>query len=242
MDETNTGGTPPNTAPADAGAKTEAAAPSHGDWNAMAKNIRETKAEIATFKALADSLLSKLSGAGQTPAPVVKPADPPKGDTAVVNTQMAELLAAQKFNDVLLDSEIPLTREQKDLLRTLYKAESPPDVGAWFESRVTVIGARKVEKTESKTETAPVKPVGAGAPAAGWRPGQDLPLNPNQWPQSAIDAATPEQMRAAFDKWVKSSGQFQHPFAAARRAEEAAGDTSEAARQIAEVLKRVSSK
>ena len=229
-------------APADAGGTStpapvaspeRVAEPSHRDWNAMAQNVRELN---AAFKQLTP-VLASLAPPAAAPAKT-EVAAPPAAKTAGDGAEVAALQRRLAINEALDDFETPLSREQRNLVKRLFAAENPADVGSWLASTAASLGAGKNLPAPSITKPAGApRAVDPGTPAGG--SAATIPLDPAQIPQSVVDSWTKEQAADWWAKYSAQSGRFEHPFARARNAEKAGGTAAEAARQIAQVLDRV---
>lgn len=226
--------------PADAGgtgtpapvATERVAEPSHRDWNAMAQNVRELN---AAFKALTPVLASLAP----TSAPAKnEPAAPAAAKTAGDGADTAALMARLAINEALDEFDGQLSREQRTLVKRLYAAEKPADVGSWLSATAESLGAAKKAAAPTTPSVGAPRAVDPGTPVGG--SAGELPLDPALIPQSVVDSWTPKQAQDWYDRYRAKSGRFEHPFAKARNAERAGGGAAEAAKLIASALERVS--
>lgn len=151
------------------------------------------------------------------------------------------------FRDAIEEAGVTVSVPQRKMLEKLYRAES--DVAnpvTWVREQTELLGWRKAIQaglsTPASTPTAaaattPVKPPATPAPTGTAADGNQLPDDPALLPQSVIDAMTPEQARAHYERWKQRQGVFRHPYAAARDAEARTGqDLAHAAAVLRQVL------
>ena len=161
-----------------------------------------------------------------TPASAAAPAP-----AAAPQWDPAAILA---FRDTIEEAGLTVSVPQRKILEKLYRAESGiADSVSWVREQAEAFGWRKPAVTAPvatpAAQAAPVKPPDTPAPAGTAVGGNHLPADPALLPQSVIDAMTPEEAKAHYERWQNRNGTFQHPWRAAREAERNARADSERA-------------
>ena len=179
-----------------------------------------------------------------------------------VATQLAELrqqvASSHKTNmlrDALDATGLTLNPAQRGVLSKLYDgAGEVGDLAAWVSEQAGALGwgktaaapggtpARTAPQSTAQPATAAPPPAVAAPPPTGTQSGSVvIPDDPSQIPQSVIDQWKrdpdgPKKVREHFERWKRQSGQFVHPFSAAREAEKKAAQdaarTADAVRQL----------
>lgn len=235
--------TTPTGAPADASATTATTAPVTTTQDEPVLNKRElvdARKEIREAnKSIKDAVAQFTALAQQIQKPAEKKEEKPAtADDALA--ELRELKGMLAFKDALDERGVTDTKQRR-VLERLFRAERPSDARQWLDSEMEGIGtiakpaASASTGTETKKDPA-IAPSNTGAPAVGGN-GAAVPLDPSLVPQSVVDAWTPEEARAWYEKYKAQNGVFKHPFADKKR--ERADGTMAVAQTIAKALRQI---
>jgi hypothetical protein len=156
----------------------------------------------------------------QAPAPASKGKEP-----APTASEVAELRSELELKDAIQDIAPHLTREQRNVVRDLFKVQRPGSDGleAWITKTAGVFG-RTNTAAPVTSEPAPGNAQQAAAPRTGslgtpaTAVSETMPTDPHELARRGLWAAlTPEQRKAAMDAKAAQSSPFASRFAQAAK-------------------------
>lgn len=159
-----------------------------------------------------------------TPAAATPATSTPAAASATAAAPQWDPAAILAFRDAIEEAGVTVSVPQRKILEKLYRAESGiADPVSWVREQSDAFGWRKpaapAPAAASAAQPAAVKPPDTPAPAGTAVSGNQLPADPALLPQSVIDAMTPEEAKAHYERWQNRNGTFQHPWRTAREAE-----------------------
>lgn len=137
-----------------------------------------------------------------------------KDKAADAPSEVQQLRRELQLKDAAADAG--LTLEQRARLERLFKAESPPDVGAWVQATAKEMGWAKAADAAGKGDKGDAggekrKPVTSNLGAGGDAGGEQLPDDPRQIDPQIWKSLTPEKRRAIFEAYKTKTGFTQRP-------------------------------
>lgn len=203
-------GQPPAPPPAPVGTPPETAAPSHQDWNAMAKTQRDLFGRIDGLA----KVVEQLATVAKTPSA------PPEAQTLTqrVESLMARL-DAQDFASALEKSFVAAKIPEgpiRDLIAQAAKGQKPDELRAFVAQYATVGGPPPAAPTTPGAPPRPAVVVPVPPPAPGPGSTGGLPENPLQWPPEIVEKMSVADYRKALAEHDAKRGGG-NPFKALRR-------------------------
>lgn len=233
----------------------DAAAPSDGaavgttqattpvDTTGIKDLISSFRTELVDFRR---EIRNQLKPAGGRPAGEQSPTTAAQNTAAAPTWDPAAMLA---FRDAVEEAGVSVTVAQRKVLEKLYRGESGvADPIAWVREQADTFGWKKpaasapvappAQVAAPSTPAAPtVKAPQTAAPAGTGAGTNSLPDDPALLTQSAIDAMSPQEAKAYYERWKLRTGAFRHPFTEARERERASGqELTNAAAALRQVL------
>lgn len=186
----NGNGTPPPAAPP---APTASAPfiPTKEEWVESRKEMRQIR-ELLMKQTGAPAVTNNVTAAPAAPAStspdLVAQVEDIKMDLAIERALRAAKVAD---NDPLAET-----------LADLVKAKKPPDVAAFITQRAAAL--RPAGAAVPAPVVPPAAPSNTGAPASAPSAATTLPDDPRRWPPEVVEKLSPQEFRAALDKYTSA--------------------------------------
>lgn len=120
--------------------------------------------------------------------------------------------AGNSFASAYSEAGLQLSKEQRSILETLYKAENPDgDLVGWMAAKAKLFGATQEAAAAAPTPDMPEQPSPSVDPAT------NLPRNPLEVPPDIWKAMGPEKRKAHRAAWKQSNGRITSETFARRR-------------------------